>query len=74
MDRQVISISLYKKYLNKLDQMSKKEDKSRSQVVRELIEKYETDKEWEQIRKWGRETAKKFNIKSEEDILRIIND
>ena len=74
MDRQVISVSLYKKYLKKLDQMTKKENKSRSQVVRELIERYETDKEWEQIRKWGRETAKKFNIKSEEDILRIIND
>jgi len=74
MDRQVVSISLYKKYLKKLDKMSKKEDKSRSQLVRELIDKYETDKEWEQIREWGRETAKKFNIKSEEDVLRIIND
>ena len=74
MDRQVISISLYKKYLNKLDQMSKKEDKSRSQLVRELIDKYETDKEWEEIYEIGRKTAKKFNIKSEEDVLRIIND
>lgn len=74
MDRQVISISLYKKYLKKLDRMSKKEDKSRSQLVRELIDKYETDKEWEEIYEIGRKTAKKFNIKSEEDVLRIIND
>lgn len=74
MDRQVISISLYKKYLKKLDQMSKRESKSRSQLIRELIDRYEVETEWEQIRKWGRETAKKFNIKSEEDVLRIIND
>jgi len=74
MDRQVISISLYKKYLKKLDQMSKKEDKSRSQLVRELIDKYETDMLWEDIYEIGRKTAKKFNIKSEEDVLRIIND
>ena len=74
MDRQVISISLYKKYLNKLDQMSKKEDKSRSQLIRELIDKYETDNLWEDIYEIGRKTAKKFNIKSEEDVLRIIND
>jgi len=74
MDRQVVSISLYKKYLKKLDQMSKKEDKSRSQFVRELIDKYETDKDWEEIYEIGRKTAKKFNIKSEEDVLRIIND
>ena len=74
MDRQVITISLYQKYLKKLDKMSKSENKSRSQFIRELIDRYETDKEWKQIRSWGRETAKKFNINSEEDILRIIND
>lgn len=74
MDRQVVSISLYKKYLKKLDQMSKKEDKSRSQVVRELIDKYETDMLWGDIYEIGRKTAKKFNIKSEEDVLRIINE
>lgn len=74
MDRQVVSISLYKKYLRKLDQMSKKEDKSRSQLIRELIDKYETDKLWGEIYEIGRRTAKKFNIKSEEDVLRIIND
>ncbi|MCH7730809.1 ribbon-helix-helix protein, CopG family [Patescibacteria group bacterium] len=74
MDRQVVSISLYKKYLRKLDKMSKRQNKSRSQIVRDLLDKYETDKEWEQVYAWGRETAKKFNIKSEEDVLRIIND
>lgn len=74
MKRKVVSLSLTDKYLNKLNKLSNEEDKSRSQVVRELIERYETDKEWEQIRKWGRETARKFNIKSEEDVLRIIND
>lgn len=74
MDRQVITISLYQKYLKKLDKMSKMENKSRSQLIRELIDKYETDKLWEEIYEIGRKTAKKFNIKSEEDVLRIIND
>lgn len=74
MDRQIITISLYQKYLKKLDKMSKMENKSRSQLIRELIDKYETDKLWEEIYEIGRKTAKKFNIKSEEDVLRIIND
>lgn len=73
MKRKVISLSLTDKYLNKLKKLSEEENKSRSQLVRELIDKYETDEEWGQIRKWGAETAKKFNIKSEEDVLRIIN-
>lgn len=74
MKRKVISLSLTDKYLNKLKKLSEEENKSRSQLVRELIDKYEADEEWEQIRKWGAETAKKFNIKTEEDVLRIIND
>jgi len=74
MKRKVVSLSLTDKYLNKLNKLSKEEDKSRSQLIRELIDKYETDDMWSQVYKLGRQTARKFNIKSEEDVLRIIND
>lgn len=72
--RQIISISLSSAQLRQLDRISKSDHKSRSQLIRELIDKYQTQKAWKQIRRWGKETAKKFNIKSEADILRIIND
>lgn len=74
MKRKVLSVSLPVKYFQRLERLTKDKDKSRSQVIREMLDKYEIDEEWSQIYKWGRQTARKFNIKSEEDVLRIIND
>jgi len=74
MKRRVISLSLPEKYLRKLEKLTEQESKSRSQLIRELLDRYEEDEEWKDIFKWGEETRIKFNIKSEEDILRIIND
>lgn len=74
MQRQIISFSLPPKIAKKLDSLSKKQNKSRSQLLRELIENYEIDESLKRIFAWGKETKKKFNIKSEEDILRIIDD
>lgn len=31
-------------------------------------------KKWQKIFSWGQETASKLNIKTEEDILKLIND
>jgi len=73
-NRQIITISLPFFMLQKLTRISKKERKTRSQVIRDMIEKYETDSIWEEIYKWGSDTAAEFNIKSEEDILKILND
>ena len=72
--RQIITISLPPFMLQKLSRISKKERKTRSQVVRDLIDKYETESMWEEIYKWGSDAAAKFNIKSEKDVLKILND
>jgi len=74
MKRKVVSVSLPENYLRKLEKLTEGENKSRSQLIRELLDKYETDEIWQDIYKWGDETQAKFNIKSEEDVLRIIND
>ena len=74
MKRKIISLSLPEKYLRKLEKLTGEESKSRSQLIRELLDKYEADEVWKDIFKWGEETQTKFNIKSEEDVLRIIND
>ena len=43
-------------------------------MFKEMIGKYYVDKAWEQIYAWGDETARKFKITSEADVLRILND
>jgi len=70
----VISVSLPPEILAILEQITRKTDKTRSGVIKELLVSYYQDKSWEQIFAWGRKTKEKFDIKSEEDILKIIND
>lgn len=70
----VISISLPPEVLAILEQLTRKTSKTRSEVIKELLVSSCRDKSWEQIFMWGRQTKEKFNIKSEEDIIKIIND
>lgn len=70
----VISISLPPEILSLLEQLSRNTSKTRSEIVKDLLVSYYQNKSWEQIFNWGRQTKEKFKIKSEEDILKIIND
>lgn len=70
----VISISLTPEVLLILEQISSKSAKTRSEVIKDLLVTYNQNKSWEQIFVWGRKTKEKFAIKSEEDIIKIIND
>ncbi|KKR71619.1 MAG: hypothetical protein UU14_C0023G0019 [Candidatus Roizmanbacteria bacterium GW2011_GWB1_40_7] len=70
----VISISLPKSVYTKLELLRKREEKSRSELIKNLIQNYEREQLWQEAYKRGAQTKKQFNIASEEDILRIIND
>ena len=70
----VISISLTPEVYKILERMAEKTAKSRSEIIKDLLITHNQNKSWEQIFAWGRNTREKFNIKSEEDIVKIIND
>jgi metal-responsive CopG/Arc/MetJ family transcriptional regulator len=70
----VVSISLPPEILAILEQITRQTSKTRSEVIRDLLVSYSQDKSWEQIFTWGRKTKEKFNIKNEEDIVKLIND
>lgn len=72
--RKVVSLSLSPKALSFLDKISQKEERTRSEVMRGLIRDYFIEKKWEEIFRWGKQTAKKFKIRSEADVLKLIND
>lgn len=69
----VVSVSLAPAVYEMMEKIRRQEDKSRSELFKEMIRKYNEDKRWERIYRWGRETAKKFNIKSEADIDKILH-
>jgi len=72
--RKIVSLSLTPKTYNLLNRVSEKQEKTKSELVRNLIERYWLEKRWQKIFDWGEQTAEDLNIKSEADILRIIND
>lgn len=70
----VVSVSLTPAVYEMLEKLRIREKKSRSELFKEMIRKYNEDKAWEEIYTWGEATARKFKITSEEDVLRLIDD
>lgn len=70
---EVISVSLPQRTLRKMEEARKRKGETRSNFIRNLLERYLEDIRWERIYKRGEKTARKFNIKSEEDVDRILH-
>lgn len=70
----VVSVSLAPAVYEMMEKIRKQENKSRSELFKEMIRRYNEDKRWENIYAWGEATARKFKITSEEDVLRLLND
>jgi len=70
-----ISISLPLKIVREFDNMAKRSKTTRNNVLKEALNLYlENDRLWEQIYKWGEESAKKLGISDEDDIDKLIHE
>lgn len=72
-----ITISLPPKLAKEVEKLAKTEKKTKSQLFRDMIaiyEEYIAEKEWQEIRRYGEQTAKKLGITSEKDIEKIIHE
>ena len=75
MDTVTINLSLPKNLLSRIDQQSKTESRSRSELIREATRSYlKRISAWDEIFKYGRKKAKELGIKSEEDVYRMIQE
>ena len=70
--RSIINISVPPAMAKRIEKVAKAENRTKSELLREAFRKYEFDKDWDKIRAWGAETAKKFNIKTDDDVERIL--
>lgn len=71
---EVISISLPKPVVKKLEKERSTRGQSRSAFVASLIDQVSEQERWQRIYKKGAQTAIKFKITSEEDIDRILHE
>lgn len=72
-----ITVSLPPQVFNEVEKLAKQERKTKSELFRDMVGVYEDhldEKRWRRLRRLGRETAKRFNITSEEDIERLVHE
>lgn len=73
MQTQTLNIALPRDLVKKVDERARKEYKNRSELMREALRIYLTDRqEWEDLLDYGKKVGKKMGIKSEEDINKIV--
>lgn len=72
-----LTISLPPQLYEEVDRLAKQERKTKSEFFRDVIRVYMDyldEKRWRRLRRLGKETAKRFNITSEEDIERLVHE
>ena len=69
--RAIINISVPQAIAKQIAKIAKEENKTKSELMREAFRVYEWQRDWVKIRKWGKKTAKKMNIKTYDDVERI---
>lgn len=73
MNTQTLNIALPKDLVKKVDELAKKEYRNRSELIREALRVYLSDKkEWNDLLDYGKKVGKKMGIKNEEDVNKIV--
>ncbi|GAH06320.1 unnamed protein product, partial [marine sediment metagenome] len=70
----ILNISLSKELYAEVENISKGESRTKSDLIREAFRQYSANKKWSEIRAWGDETARRFRIKDERDIDKILHE
>ena len=73
----VLSLSVSPEIARELDNIVKTGDKSRSEIFKEMFKIYKeslAEREWRELFSFGKETAKRFKIKDEEELFKILDE
>lgn len=71
----VVSFSLPPDTASKIESLAKSENRSRSELLREMVsvyERFQAEAEWQELFSFGEETARRFKIKSEDELFKIL--
>ncbi len=70
----ILNISLSKEMYEEIEDIALKENRTKSDLVREAFRQYSANRNWARIRQWGDGTARKLQIKDEQDIDKILHE
>ena len=72
----ILSFSLSPKMADEIEDLAKIERRSKSELLREMVHVYkerQAESEWQDLFAFGEKTAKRFGIKNEEELFKILN-
>ncbi|MBE0448367.1 MAG: CopG family transcriptional regulator [Actinobacteria bacterium] len=72
----VLTFSLPPETAEKIEELAKKERRTKSELLREMVYVYEerqAEAEWQELFAFGEKTTKRFGIKNEEELFKILN-
>ena len=73
MNTQTLNIALPEDLVKKVDDLAKKEFRNRSELIREALRSYISNKEkWDELFTYGKSVGKKLDITSVEDVNKIV--
>jgi CopG family transcriptional regulator / antitoxin EndoAI len=70
----VLSVTLPSPMLLEAQELARQENRTMSELVREALRQYQSRKRWEMIGVLGRASAEMLDLKTEEDVVRLIHD
>jgi CopG family transcriptional regulator/antitoxin EndoAI len=68
-----LSVTLPPEMLDNAERLAKKEHRTMSELVREALRQYERNSIWEEIGPYGRRSAARAGIKTEEDVVKMVH-
>ena len=69
--RSIITISVPKALEKQIEALAKKENRTKSELLREAFRVYTLQRDWARIRMWGDEMARRMGIETVDDVERI---
>lgn len=73
----VLSFSLPPETADKIKNIARTRHRSNSELLREMVDIYEehlVESEWENLFAFGAKTAKRFKIKTEDELFEVLNE
>lgn len=71
MGMKIVSVSLPAEINDRISEIAKLQNCSKSQIVADALNRYDFDLRWAPVREYGDRIAKELGIKSDDDVERI---
>jgi metal-responsive CopG/Arc/MetJ family transcriptional regulator len=69
----ILNISVPPEMYEAIEAVAQQENRTKSELIREAFRHYQFIRRWRSIREWGRETAERLGIETDEDLEQFLD-